>query len=34
MGNAGKKVTEEKFTLEAMVKKYEKLYFSLLEDRS
>jgi glycosyltransferase involved in cell wall biosynthesis len=34
MGNAGKKLVEEKFTVEAMVKKYEKLYFSLLEDRA
>jgi glycosyltransferase involved in cell wall biosynthesis len=34
MGVAGNKIVQEKFTVEAMVKKYEKLYFSLLEDRS
>jgi glycosyltransferase involved in cell wall biosynthesis len=33
MGAAGKRLVEEKFTFEAMVKKYEKLYVSLLEDR-
>lgn len=33
MGAAGQKIVQEKFTLEAMVKSYEKLYFSLLEDR-
>jgi glycosyltransferase involved in cell wall biosynthesis len=30
-GNAGKKVSEEKFTAEAMVKSYENLYVSLLQ---
>jgi len=34
MGSAGSEVVQEKFTVQAMVKKYEKLYFSLLEDRS
>jgi len=34
MGSAGREVVKEKFTVQAMVKKYEKLYFSLLEDRS
>jgi glycosyltransferase involved in cell wall biosynthesis len=34
MGVAGRKVVQERFTVEAMVKKYEKLYFSLLEDRA
>jgi glycosyltransferase involved in cell wall biosynthesis len=34
MGAAGRKVVQEKFTIEAMVKKYEDLYFSLLKDRS
>jgi glycosyltransferase involved in cell wall biosynthesis len=34
MGSAGRKVVKEKFTVEAMVKKYEELYFSLLKDRS
>jgi glycosyltransferase involved in cell wall biosynthesis len=34
MGFAGRKVVKEKFTVEAMVKKYEELYFSLLKDRS
>lgn len=32
MGSAGRKVVEEKFTVEAMVKKYEKLYMSLVEE--
>jgi L-malate glycosyltransferase len=34
MGAAGRKVVQEKFTVETMVKKYEELYFSLLKDRS
>jgi glycosyltransferase involved in cell wall biosynthesis len=34
MGSAGRDVVQEKFTVQAMVKKYEELYFSLLEDRS
>jgi len=33
MGKRGKKEVQEKFTVEAMVKKYEELYFSLLKDR-
>ena len=33
MGGMGRKVVQEKFTVEAMVKKYEELYFSLLKDR-
>ena len=33
MGGMGRKVVQEKFTVETMVKKYEELYFSLLEDR-
>ncbi len=33
MGSAGRKVVEDKFTVEAMVKKYEELYFSLLKER-
>jgi len=33
MGLAGRKIVEEKFTVEAMVRSYERLYFSLLEDR-
>ena len=33
MGEMGRKEVQEKFTVEAMVKKYEELYFSLLKDR-
>lgn len=33
MGSAGRKVVQEKFTIEAMVNKYEELYFSLLKER-
>jgi len=33
MGVAGRKAVEEKFTIEAMVKEYEELYFSLLKGR-
>jgi glycosyltransferase involved in cell wall biosynthesis len=33
MGAAGRKIVQEKFTVEAMVKSYERLYVSLLEDR-
>jgi glycosyltransferase involved in cell wall biosynthesis len=33
MGTAGREVVKEKFTVETMVKKYEELYSSLLEDR-
>jgi len=33
MGGMGRKVVQERFTVETMVKKYEELYFSLLKDR-
>lgn len=33
MGEMGRKEVQEKFTVEAMAKKYEALYFSLLKDR-
>ena len=33
MGGMGRKVVQEKFTVETMVKKYEELYFSLVKDR-
>ena len=33
MGSAGREVVKENFTVETMVKKYEELYLSLLEDR-
>lgn len=32
MGEMGRKIVKEQFTVEAMVKKFEKLYFSLLEE--
>jgi glycosyltransferase involved in cell wall biosynthesis len=34
VGAAGRKVIQERFTVEAMVKKHEELYFSLLEDKA
>ena len=33
MGAAGRKVVQEKFTVEGMVRKYEEVYFSLLKNR-
>jgi glycosyltransferase involved in cell wall biosynthesis len=32
MGSAGREVVKERFTVEAMVKSYEKLYVSLLKN--
>jgi glycosyltransferase involved in cell wall biosynthesis len=33
MGGMGRKEVKEKFTVEAMVRKYEELYFSLVKGR-